>query len=134
MKIVRPEDVTFQGDLTNEEVAEIMGDNLKEEVFVYVKETDRTNFIATVLGRMTDDYVDRADVFTLVFEQGFSEDFAKKVKAEIAELWVGVIQKKHIDRPEDFVDPDNTIRKRWLRIQLDATENTLKALRDFIVH
>ena len=134
MKIVRPEDVTFQGDLTNEEVAEIMGDNLKEEVFVYVKETDRTNFIATVLGRMTDDYVDRADVFTLVFEQGFSEEFAIKVKAEIAKLWVGVIQKKHIDRPEDFVDPDNTIRKRWLRIQLDATENTLKALRDFIVH
>ena len=87
-----------------------------------------------MLGRLTDDYADRAEIFTLVFEQGFSEEFAEEVKLAIAELWQGAIQTKHIKRPEDFVDPDNTIRKRWLRAQTGATENTLKALKDFIIH
>ena len=134
MKIVKPEDVTVESGKTDQEIADLMGDDLKEVVFVYIQETNRTTFIATVVGRLTDDYAERGEVFTLIFEEGFSEAFAEEVKKEIGALWKGVIQKKHIDRPEDFEDPDNVVRKRWLRAQTGAKDNTLEALQDFIIH
>ena len=45
MKIVLPEDVKILDDKTNQEIADLMGDDLKEEIFVYVKETDQTTFM-----------------------------------------------------------------------------------------
>ena len=133
-KIVREEDIKVEDTKTDKEIAEIMGDLLKEKVFVYTKETDRTQFVLLVLRALQDEYEDRADVFLLVFERGITHEFALGVKKEIAKLWEGVIKKKHADIPEDFEVPANPNRARWVKVQMDATEKTIRALGEFIVH
>ena len=49
MKIVNPEDITVESGKTDQEIADLMGDDLKEAVFLYVQQTNRTTFIAEQL-------------------------------------------------------------------------------------
>ena len=119
---------------SNEATAKIMGDGLKEKIFVYIKETDRTQFVLAVNGALREEYQDRADVFLLVFERGFSQEFADGVKKEIAELWKDALESKRIKEPKpETFNPLNPKKARWLRVQLDATDNTIEELRDFII-
>ena len=127
--------VEVVSDKSNEEIAEIMGDLLKESVFVYIADTtDRTTFITSVLGAMKAEYEVRSEIFLMVFERGISAEFADAVKMEIVSLWRDVSDAAKSKDPVEWDDPKNPKKARWLRVQLDATENTLKALRDFIVH
>ena len=120
---------------TDSEIADIMGDLVKEKVFVYIKETDRTQFVMTVVGALGDELEERADVFILVFERGFTSEFAEGVKMEIAKLRQETLDAWQAQNPTpDEPNPDNPIKARWLRVQLDATENTIEALQDFIIH
>ena len=126
--------VDVVSDKTNEEISEIMGDELEEDVFVYIHETDRAVFVSKVLGALKSPYKYRADVFLMVFERGFSKEFAESVKVEIAELWEGLSNAAKAEDPVEKTNPKNVSKKRWLKYQLDATDNTIEALQDFIVH
>ena len=126
--------VEISKDKTSEEIAKIMGDLLRESVFVYVSDTDRTTFIMAVLGAMKAEYKVRADVFLLVFAKGFTAEFADGVRTEIADLWKDISDAAKAKDPVEWDDPKNPKKARWIRIQLDATGNTIKVLRDFIVH
>ena len=71
----------------------------------------------------------------LVFERGFTSEFAEGVKMEIAKLRQETLDAWQAQNPSpDEPNPDNPIKARWLRVQLDATENTIEALQDFIIH
>ena len=124
----------IDNDKSNEEIAKITGDLLKEKVFVYTKDTDRTQFVMTVSGALQEEYKDRADVFLLVFERGITQKYADEVKMEIAALWKDVLRSERIKNPEpETYDPLNPRKARWIRTQIDASEKTLIALKDFIV-
>ena len=89
----------------------------------------------TVVGALGDELEERADVFILVFERGFTSEFAEGVKMEIAKLRQETLDAWQAQNPTpDEPNPDNPIKARWLRVQLDATDNTIEAFRDFIIH
>ena len=76
----------------HDEVLKIIDNLAKEYIFVYTKETDRTRFIMTVLGKCVDaedpDMIDRG---VLVFEKGYDEEFTMGVMLEIADFLRDVI-------------------------------------------
>ena len=80
------------------------------------------------------EYEVRSEIFLMVFERGISAKFADEVRTEIVSLWANVSDAAKAKDPVEWDHPDNPKKARWLRIQLDATENTIEALRDFIVH
>lgn len=119
-----PENPNFR--IVNDEVAlEKVGLDLDHYPFVYVADTDRTHFVLTVTGRIVnrneEDHVDKA---ILIFEKGFTEEFAKEIKIEIAKLFFDVLPKYHAH--DDGV-------KVWIKYYLDATPEIIRNLKEYII-
>lgn len=119
-----PENPNFR--IVNDEVAIAkVGIDKEHYPFVYVKETDSTHFVLAVVNRISNrndpDHVDKA---VLVFEKGFTEEFAKGIKVEIAKLFFDVLPKYHAH--DDGV-------KVWVKYYLDATSEQIRNLKEYII-
>ena len=92
----------------------------KEQIFVYAKETDRTRFVMHVVGRMSDknadDYITRG---ILIFEQGFTMEFATEIGIEIGEFILSV--------------GNNPGAKLHLKRYIGATPEILEKFKDCII-